>query len=97
MAPHGEPVNSVTDGTDSFRLQRKLRLQIAAGVLLTTALVGLVASLQFYQMRKQATIGQLQTNLHIGLMALDARLAEHRSIARHVTSRTRIRQVLLDF
>jgi len=81
----------------SLRLQHRLRIQAIAGILITSLLVGGIASYQFYQSRQQSVIAQLQKELQFAALALGARLNEYKSIALQVTSRTQARILLQNY
>ena len=93
-----EPYQAIAGGRSygraSASLQRRLRNQSIAGILLTLVLIGGIVSYQFYQAQREAALEHLQKDLHIRALVLSARLGELSSIARQVTSRSEIRQLL---
>ncbi|MDH3760819.1 MAG: PAS domain-containing sensor histidine kinase [Gammaproteobacteria bacterium] len=81
----------------SLRLQHRLRIQTIAGILITSLVVGGIASFQFYQSRQASVTTQLQKELQLAALALGAKLNEYKSIASQVTSRTRARTLLQSY
>ncbi len=79
---------------DSHKLRHRLRLQAIGGILVTSIIAGSIANFEFYELRRQSTFRQVQAELQFGVLALGARLKEYKNIARQITSRTGIRQLL---
>jgi allantoicase len=63
----------------SLQLQRRLRVQAIAGILITSLVVGGIASFQFYQSRQVSVTAQLQKELQFAALALGARLNEYKA------------------
>ena len=95
------PDQAAAGGRSSSRantsLQRRLRNQSIAGILLTLLVTGGIVSYQFYQAQRETELEHLRKDLHIRALVLSARLGELSSIARQVTSRSEIRQLLMRY
>ncbi len=85
------------DAPESQQLLHRLRRQGVAGILVTALVISGIACFQFYQSQKQSTIEYLRSDLQIGALALSATLKDYQSIARQVTGRTHIRQMLQQY
>lgn len=79
---------------ESQQLTQRLKRQGIAGILVTALVISAIACFQFYQTQKRAAVEQLRADLQIGALALGATLNDYQRIARQVTGRTHIRQML---
>jgi len=86
--------NNSAETNKSFRLQRRLKNQVFSGILVTALVVGGYTSFQFYQIRQQSLINQLHKELQFGALALGNKFNEYKRIARQITSRSHIRELL---
>lgn len=86
--------HNTAESKKSFRLRRRLRIQVFGGILVTALVVGGFASFQFYQFRQQSFINRLHKDLQFGTLALGNKFNEYKSIARQITSRSHIRELL---
>ena len=85
------------DAPESQQLLQRLRRQGVAGILVTAFVISAIACFHFYQSQKYSTIEYLRSDLQIGALALSATLKDYQSIARQVTGRTHIRQMLQQY
>ncbi len=82
------------EAVESEQLTHRLKRQGIVGILITALIISGIACFQFYQAQKKAVFEQLRADLQIGALAIGANLKDYQSIARQVSGRTHIRQML---
>jgi len=79
---------------DSKQVHKRVRLMAVLGILLTSFVIGGIATLMLYTSQVDTLRNQLLFSIELEAAALESELARLGSIASQVTSRTRIRQEL---
>lgn len=76
------------------QLQRRLRLRIILGLLLTSVLIGVLAAVSLYQSHAEQLQTKLQFEIELQVVALESEVSRLKNLASQVTSRTGIRKKL---
>ncbi len=79
---------------DSNQVHKRVRLMAVLGTLLTSCVIGGIATLMLYTSQVETLRKQLFFSIELEATALEAELSRLGNIASQVTSRTRIRQEL---
>ena len=86
--------NIESDLTQSDRLHQWLRRRMLLGFVLTSLLIGAVATFWLYRAEVRTLEHELGFDVHLQAMALGSELSRMKNITAQVTSRTSIRQAL---
>lgn len=87
-----QPVSTGLDNPDQVR--KRVRLMAVLGILLTSFVIGGIATVMLYRSQADNLRDQLFFSIELETAALEAELARLNNIAGQITSRTRIRQEL---
>jgi diguanylate cyclase (GGDEF)-like protein/PAS domain S-box-containing protein len=85
---------AATTGDQTGVLERRVRLWSVLGILLTSFVIGAIATVLLYQSHSHTLTGQLLSTLKLHTAAMAAELARLHGIADQITSRTQIRTEL---
>lgn len=78
----------------SRTLEKRVRLMAVLGILLTTFVIGGIATALLYRSQASTLVTQLSSATELQTSAIDAELARISNLTAQITSRTRIRQEL---